>query len=399
MVITFILASTHVTGGHRAVFELANGLTTRGHKVHIVHPLVPLVIKPGINIKDILSIIRSSIGNLIRGKEINWFKVHARNIRILTLYPSFIRLFQKNIPESDVVIATAWETAYAVNKLSHTKGRKTYFIQHYEIWDLWSNEMYWDEAERLLNTGTDWHLAMADLVPHESAVRKIKEIVDATYRFPFTKITTAFWLGQLIESKFGHEAKRITLGVNFSDFNCTPVIKRNEKKTILLSFRNQKWKGNIDALKALSIVKAEFPEININTFGVSESGISADSLNINNYGAVYGENLKELYCSADIFVYPSWFEGWGLPPMEAMACGTACVTTNVGGVQDYAINDVTALVVPPRNPEKIAEAIITLLKDDGKRDEISKAGHDYIQQFTWERTTIQLENILQEICA
>jgi len=53
--------------------------------------------------------------------------------------------------------------------------------------------------------------------------------------------------------------------------------------------------------------------------------------------------------------------------MEAMACGTACVITDTGGVLDYTIPWETAIVVPPRNPEKLAKAILDLLNNDEKR--------------------------------
>ena len=59
------------------------------------------------------------------------------------------------------------------------------------------------------------------------------------------------------------------------------------------------------------------------------------------------DELAELYSSADIFAFPSHIEGFGLPPLEAMACNTPVVTTDCLGVRDYVDNGKNAIMVPP----------------------------------------------------
>jgi glycosyltransferase involved in cell wall biosynthesis len=397
MKVTFILGATDITGGYRAVFEIANRLTKKGHEIYLIHPLIPIVIKPFYKIQDIIRIAKGTICNVIRGSKIGWFNIDAYNMRVLSIYSYLDSLILSKIPDSDIIIATAWETAYFIKNLPGKKGNKAYFIQHYEIWDMWNEKKCWDDAEKILGNWNDLHLAMSNVVPDKNEARRIKEIIDATYKFPFVQITTASWLMRLMKNKFKQKAKQIILGVNFTDFDCSPPKNDSNKLTVLMPFRNKIWKGDSDGIEALKMVKKEYPDINIITYGSIHNNIKEASLDIKNYGIVFGDKLKRLYCLADIFVYPSWVEGWGLPQMEAMACGTACVTTNVGGVLDYSIPGLTSIVIPPRQPKKLAEAIILLLKDEYKRNKIAAAGYNYIKQFTWNQATQQIESIFKEM--
>jgi glycosyltransferase involved in cell wall biosynthesis len=73
------------------------------------------------------------------------------------------------------------------------------------------------------------------------------------------------------------------------------------------------------------------------------------------------------------------------------------VSTDIGGVRDYAEHEVTALLSPPKNPEALAQNIVRLLEDDELRIRIAEAGHERIKQFTWERSTDLLEQFLTDI--
>jgi glycosyltransferase involved in cell wall biosynthesis len=71
-----------------------------------------------------------------------------------------------------------------------------------------------------------------------------------------------------------------------------------------------------------------------------------------------------------------------------MACGTALVTTEIPGVADYAWQDRTAVLVPPESADALADAVVALIHDDGRRLRLAKAGHDLIHStFTWERAS------------
>ncbi len=75
------------------------------------------------------------------------------------------------------------------------------------------------------------------------------------------------------------------------------------------------------------------------------------------------DKLAELYSSSDLFVFASHIEGYGLPPLEAMACGTPVVTTDCRGVRDFVVDGENAVIVPPKEPEAIASPYIKVLND------------------------------------
>ena len=83
--------------------------------------------------------------------------------------------------------------------------------------------------------------------------------------------------------------------------------------------------------------------------------------------------------------------------MEAMACGAACISTYVGAVPDYIVNGKTGLLCPPYAPDNLAEYLVSLLEDEGKRKQIAKAGYEHIQRFTWDKSITKLEQVFTKV--
>ncbi len=100
-------------------------------------------------------------------------------------------------------------------------------------------------------------------------------------------------------------------------------------------------------------------------------------------GYVADEDLPVLYSAADVFVFPSLFEGFGLPPLEAMACGTPVVTSNVSSLPE-AVGD-AALTVDPGDVRAIADAISQVLANPSLAAELRSKGLARAKRFTWER--------------
>lgn len=89
----------------------------------------------------------------------------------------------------------------------------------------------------------------------------------------------------------------------------------------------------------------------------------------------------------------SWYESFPLPPIESMACGTATATTQYG-TEDYAEDLSNALVVPPRRPELMADAIIRLLENRELALRLANAGVETALQLSWPAATDRLETVL-----
>ncbi len=101
-------------------------------------------------------------------------------------------------------------------------------------------------------------------------------------------------------------------------------------------------------------------------------------------GRVADAQLPELYCASEVFAYPSLYEGFGLPVLEAMACATAAVTSNSSSLPELVGN--TAMLVDPDSEVQIAEALAELMADGVKRETLASAGRARAAEFTWERT-------------
>jgi len=396
MKITFVLPGISIAGGVRVVFEYANRLIDRGHKVYIIYPTIPPRMLSRSKTKLIGGKVAGGLRNLLRGNNVEWFNVKAKLIRVPTINPKFVNLVKSSVPNSDILIATSWETVYFVNALPKEKGEKFYFVQHYEIWDIWNSLECWRKAREIENDTSKLPIAMSYIVPDDPYLRKLKELVDTTYTMPLKKITISSWLEELLEKRFRQKVYgTITNGVNFNIFYCDNKKDWNTKKRIILMpYRGILWKGDLDGLKALEEVYKKYENCNLEIWIYGPRKPDRIPKWIKFFERPSDEELRQLYCRAHIFVGPSWVEGFGLPPMEAMACMTAVVTTNVGAVPDYTIPGKTAIVVPPQNPQKLAEGIIYLLEDWNETKKIAERGYEFIRQFTWEKATKEFETTL-----
>lgn len=101
-------------------------------------------------------------------------------------------------------------------------------------------------------------------------------------------------------------------------------------------------------------------------------------------GFIDAADVANLYRGADLFVMPSYFEGFGLPVLEAMACGTAVITSNAASLPEVSGEHTPHF--DPDSPVAIKEAILEALGDDAKRDALAEKGKAWAQGFSWERT-------------
>jgi glycosyltransferase involved in cell wall biosynthesis len=107
------------------------------------------------------------------------------------------------------------------------------------------------------------------------------------------------------------------------------------------------------------------------------------------------ETLRQLYSSASLFAFPSLYEGFGLPPLEAMATGIPVVTSAVSSLPEV-VND-AAMIVNPENVFDIARGLREVLVDDALRTRLISAGHRQVAQFSWRRTAEQTLEVYLEV--
>jgi len=105
------------------------------------------------------------------------------------------------------------------------------------------------------------------------------------------------------------------------------------------------------------------------------------------------EDLPALYSLASVFVYPSLYEGFGYPPLEAMACGVPVITSNTSSLPEV-VGD-AGLMVNPRDDGELAEKIQYVLEDASARAALSRRGIEQARRFRWESTADQTLAILE----
>ncbi|MEA3225822.1 MAG: glycosyltransferase family 1 protein [Planctomycetota bacterium] len=105
-------------------------------------------------------------------------------------------------------------------------------------------------------------------------------------------------------------------------------------------------------------------------------------------GYVAEQDLASLYARAAIFVYPSIYEGFGFPPLEAMACKTPVIVSNAASLPEICGD--AALYCDPFNVESIAEKIIELLDDPSMQEQLSGKGLERVKEFTWRKAATKL---------
>jgi glycosyltransferase involved in cell wall biosynthesis len=113
------------------------------------------------------------------------------------------------------------------------------------------------------------------------------------------------------------------------------------------------------------------------------------------FGFVPDRTLAALYRLADVFVFPSLYEGFGLPPLEAMASGTPVVTSNVSSLPEV-VGD-AAIMIDPYEPAAIADAIERVLTDDALRADLRRRGLARAREFSWERSISRVREIYNEV--
>jgi glycosyltransferase involved in cell wall biosynthesis len=115
------------------------------------------------------------------------------------------------------------------------------------------------------------------------------------------------------------------------------------------------------------------------------------------FGFVSHETLAALYRLADVFVFPSLYEGFGLPPLEAMASGTPVVTSNVSSLPEVVGE--AALMIDPYEPQAIADAIRRVLAEPELRATLRVRGLARAREFSWERSIRRVREIYGEVLA
>ncbi|WP_245872144.1 GT4 family glycosyltransferase PelF, partial [Streptomyces alboverticillatus] len=174
------------------------------------------------------------------------------------------------------------------------------------------------------------------------------------------------------------------------------------------------WAGRVDPIKGLetlirafALVRAEIPDARLRLFGGTPRGGEGYRTACENLAAELGvgdavtfegrvEDIRDAYAAGNVVMLSSISEGFPFTLIEAMSCGRATVSTDVGGVRE-AVGD-SGLVVPPRDAPSMARAALTLLRDPGLRARMGEAARlRVIEQFTLRQTISAFRDIYHDL--
>ncbi|KLU67598.1 glycogen synthase [Desulfosporosinus acididurans] len=225
------------------------------------------------------------------------------------------------------------------------------------------------------------------------------ELSKATYSIDAPIVTISQWQRQLILSEVGRDSSVISGGVDSAFFHPSPKLSaRTGQKTIFYILRGPgySWKGNSDFLEACKYLKERFPNFTLLVVNPEEQTFET-TFPYTIMKAKSDQEMALLYARADLFVYASYYESFGLPPLEAMACGTAVITTDCGGNRDYTRNGENCIVIQPSDVMALTEAMYHLLTNDNERQRFADAGQTFAKSWTWQRTADQLISVLKQL--
>jgi len=354
MKITFLLSTFGLNGGVKVVFEYANRFVALGHQVEVVSPLVLLKRS---SIKDCFRAVLKRVLDLFRAifncRQTSWFPLDKR---VIVSRP--FNLAFKNLNQTDIVIATANETVDWLVDYPIAENKKFYFIQDYETWS-----------------------------------RSIVE-VDKTWQTSFKKIVISLWLQRLAQDKFNQPSELVMNGIDLTVFNNQQPKQYNDQVKVLLMYHFLPKKGFANGLAAFNLAKLKNPNLTLTVFGAEHIANYTLPEGVKYYYRPQQQELANLYRTADIFLWPSLIEGFGLPPMEAMACRCAVISTDTGAIRELSDNGRTAIIVPPNNVETMAKALLDLSLNCQKLSQLSSDSYLNIQKFNWDEAVKKFLTII-----
>lgn len=357
MRITFVLPHAGLSGGIRVVAIYADALQRRGHKVFVVSTPLPVSTSWRRSLRSLLE----RVGLKSPERTPSHFDSLPVVHRVLNRDRS---VTDADVPEADVVVATWWRTAEAVQALSLSRGAKAYFIQH---------------DERVFNERQEH--------------RAERDAVEKSWHLPMHRIVVAKWIAdEMNRSGVTDDIAVVPNAVDHSLFHA-PKRGKQARPTIGMLFAPVRFKGCDIGFAAFELAKKAIPQLRMLCLSEPDPppGIPEG---VEFVCRPNQEQIREVYAACDAWLFCSRSEGFGLPILEAMACRTPVIGTPAGAAPDL-IPHGGGVLVPYDDPVAMSDAIKQLLgltEDDWIRR--SDAAVAAATSYSWEDAATLMEREL-----
>lgn len=355
MRISFIVAHANLSGGLRIIVNHAERLMARGHDVRIITRPRPV------------PTLRRRLGALLRQRkwlpDQNTLPSHLEKTPVpVHTIESRRPIVDSDVPDGDVVIATWWETAEWVSRMSPSKGAKVYFLQGHEV-----------------------------VVQNQPVER-----IEATWRLPMQKIVVSSILLDLARDKYGDSsAVLVPCAVDPRAFWAHPRGKQAHP-TVGLLYSADHLKGTDIALDAIQKTAQELRDLQVKSFGATEVFAHLPLPQGADYACrASQEAIRNIYASCDVWLFASRYEGFGLPLLEAMACRTPVVATPAGAARELLASG-GGILVPGEDSEAMARAIVRICSmPDSDWRELSDKAYAAVSSYTWDDASARFDAALR----
>lgn len=218
----------------------------------------------------------------------------------------------------------------------------------------------------------------------------LKKRLVKSYFFPHEKITVSY---------NGVDLNRFNIKV--SGDSIRERYKLKDYPLVLFFGRLAPYKGVQYMLQAIPMILKDISDVKFLVAGASRYDVVKIAKFIGSSyikekliftGYVPDEEVPQLYAACDVFCFPSLWEGFGLPPAEAQACGKTVVAFNNCAIPEVVKHGETGILVAPKDSKALAKAIVTLLKNHELREEMGKKGYERVLKlFTWDKVADIIE--------
>lgn len=237
-------------------------------------------------------------------------------------------------------------------------------------------------------------------IPSSSVAAKVRKQLADCYSVPCEIVSVSSTVSELLRIRYGRVTSVVPNGIDLAKYYPAPYESSRETKTVLLVGNPAlRFKGFDIALKSLAKVWESGLRFKVRWVCQLEPRLSGVPFPVEVVVNPPQDELPVYYREADIHLFTSWYEGFGMPPLEAMASGVAVVATDFGGGSEYLVPGVNALVADPGDIDSLAAAVAYLLKDEAARMYLAREGRKTAEKFDISSIARRLEQHLFRVVA